>query len=262
MSKLAQELRRVRHGAARLGFVAERTRPDHALLLITALGRCDPALVASAAQSNAGAVLVPWAPSAELDEAVRAAAGRPLGVRLLGAVEAGAVEACRQAGGDFVLCDPHAQAGVLGERQLGVVMGVAYSWEDSLLRVIGDLPIEALEGEPITAASPPLRIRDLLRLRRVLALSGRPLIVPTERALSRAELEVLVESGIDAVEIAASLAGDTPAAVAATVSQWSEAVAALPARELRRRRERVAATLPFPGQRTVAFEEEEEDEDH
>lgn len=260
MSKLAQQLRRVRFGAAQLGFASGPSIPDRALLLLAALGRCAPELAARAAERGADAIVVPLNADAPLREVVEAAGGRIVGVRVQGAVGPNALAPCREAGCDFAIFDLHAEAAILAERQLGLVVGAAYSWEDSLLRTVGELPLDALEGEPISAGSPPLRIRDLLRLRRVLALAGRPLIVPTERDLSRGELETLVRGGVDAVEVTPVLLGDNAESVGTTVTRWREAIDALPARELRRQRERPAATLPLAGLRR-AEADEEEDED-
>jgi hypothetical protein len=262
MSKLAEQLRRIREGSGRVGFTADPAAPDRALLLVVALGRSDAQLVAQAVQDGADAIVVPWSSDGSFAEAVRAAGERLIGARLPGAIGRDVLSACREAGCTFVVFDLHAEAAVITERQLGLVLGVAYSWEDSLLRTVGELPTEALEGEPIVAGSPPLRLRDLLRLRRVLALTGRQLIMPVERSLSRSELETLVAGGVDAVEIMPALLGDSAASVGRAVREWRAAIDALPVRELRRRRERVAATLPFAGlRRAVADEEEEEDDE-
>ncbi|MBI4507325.1 MAG: hypothetical protein HY691_17480 [Chloroflexi bacterium] len=260
MSKLAQQFRRIRFGGAQVGFTSAPSAPDRALLLVASLPRCAPELVAAAAERGADAIMFPANAGAPLREAVRAAGGRAVGARFQGAVGPDALAPCREAGCDFAVFDLHAEAAILAERQLGLVAGVASSWEDSLLRALGELPLDALEGEPINAGSPPLRIRDLLRLRRMLALAGRPLMVPAERDLSRAELEALTRGGVDAVALAPGLLGDSAAAVGGAVAQWRAAIDALPARELRRRRERAAATLPVAGLRRAEVEDEEDED--
>lgn len=261
MSKLAEQLRRIHDGSGRVGFTAGPAAPDRALFLMASLGRCDASLVAQAVQAGADAIIVPWATDDSFTKAIGASRERLIGARLQGAIGKDVLDVCRDAGCTFVVFDLHAEAAVLAERQLGLVIGVAYSWEDSLLRTAGELPVEAIEGEPIVAGSPPLRIRDLLRLRRVLALTGRPLIVPTERPLACSELETLAAGGVDAVELLPATLGDTVETIGRAISDLRQAIDALPTREIRRRRERVAVTVPFAGLRRTAVEEEGDEDD-
>lgn len=248
MSTLVQLLRQVGPGSARVGFAPNAPpMPSRAMLLLAHLPRREAALAEAALAAGADALLM------DLDEAGAQALGeilaisgdKPCGARLAGYWRPEEVGALEGAGVDFVSFDPAtAPPALLRPEKLGKVARVEQEWGDSWLRALNGLPIDAVEGPPLVPPGRSLCIADLIFCRRLASLVSKPMLVPVQSRLEAAELEALVELGIEALLLTGPVLGTSPQATAEATGFFRAAIDALPAHKLRRRPPRAVALLP------------------
>jgi hypothetical protein len=243
MSKLADAIRRSqRVEAAPMGFGAARPAPKPSMLagaLVAANG------VEAAVKAGADFVMIDaFATSLSPDDAkkARAAAGDvPLGAGTKVANSA-AAKALREAGLDFLVIDDAMPASALLDDDLGYVLALPASPEETFLRSIDALSLEALYLPQMPS---PLTVAAQLELGRVAALGRKPLLCLVASNAAADDLQCLRAAGVVAV-----LASEGVEALKA-------AVAALPLRKTRRE-ERAVVSLPR-GQAPAAPEEDDDD---
>lgn len=263
MSTLVQQLRQVKLGSARVGFTPNvAPMPSRAMLVLVHLPRREAGLAEVALGAGADALLVDLdeAGAPALGEIVSILGGKPCGARLEGYCPPEAVGALEEAGVDFVSFDPAtAPPALLRPEKLGKVARVEQGWEDSLLRALNDLPIDAVEAALLVPPGRSLRIADLIFCRRLASLVSKPLLVPVQSRLETAELEALAELGIEALLLTGPVLGTSPQATAEATGFFRAAIDALPAHKLRRRPPRAVALLPPLPSAGLGHPEEEED---
>ncbi|MEE8369583.1 MAG: hypothetical protein V3S00_02300, partial [Dehalococcoidia bacterium] len=154
----------------------------------------------------------------------------------------------REAGADFVVVEwPSVSAEVLLEEGIGLVLALGQDVSDTTLRLLADLPLDALV---VPAPAAPLTLARLLEVRRLAALSRTTLLMEIGEEIGASRLQALRDAGVAGVILAAGAQDRLPG--------LREAIDALPARG-RRREERADAVLPAQG--SVAEGEEEEGEE-
>ena len=248
MSKLADRVRRAsRVEPARLGFGAGAApTPAPTMLCLVRLSPGDAHKAAEAATKGADAVIFDAIDAGKLKEQTQKVDRLPLGVRLAKG-ERAAVNAQRQAGADFVVLDPQsALAEALLVEGIGLVLGLGGETSDTVLRLLGDLPLDALL---VPAPDEPLTVTRLLELRRLSTLSRTPLITDVPAPADTSHLHALREAGVAGV-IIEGRALDRLAALRL-------AIEAIPPRA-RRREERPEALLPT--QAALPAEDEDDEE--
>lgn len=243
MSKLSEAIRRtVKRESAPMGFQRLAARDQPATMLVVATVReSTGSAVGAAASAGADVVLIapdnPPAPDA-LKEMAGSAGSATLGIWLRQA-STEAAKAAGEAGIDFlVFADDNTPAQVLLDEKLGFVLSLAESADDTTLRVIESLPLDAVlvsywDGE--------LTVKRALELRRLAVLTRRPLILSVSADISAGDLEALRESGVAAVIVDAARAGE------GAVREVKARIAALPPRRKQRNEERAQVSLPAPG---------------
>ncbi len=224
-----------------MGFQRNTSREQPATMLVVATVR-EGSGAALAAATSAGADVVLLAPdtppTAEaLTEATGAAGAAAVGVWLRQA-SAEAAKAASGAAIDFlVFADDNTPAQVLLDEKLGFVLSLAESADDTTLRVIESLPLDAVlvsywDGE--------LTVKRALELRRLAGLTRRPLILSVSADISAGDLEALRDCGVAAVIV------DTARAGVDAVREVKARIAALPPRRKPRNDERAQVSLPAP----------------
>jgi len=250
MSKLADRIRRAsRVAPAPLGFtVAAAPVQQPTLLCLVRLHAHEAAKAAEAGAQGADAVIIDGLDPDRAAEVAAKAQGLILGARAskLGRREAAAL---REAGVDFLVMDQASAAEAMLEEGIGFVLAVAKEAEETTLRLLADLSLDAIIVPPQESS---LTVGGLLDLRRMAALSRTPLLCETAAEASATHLQLLRDSGVIGVIVDSSGVGKLGA--------LRQTIATLPARR-RRREERGEAVLPVQALAGHAEEEEEEEED-
>jgi hypothetical protein len=89
------------------------------------------------------------------------------------------------------------------DEDIGKVMQVEPSLEDSMIRVINNLPVDAILASDSYKANTPLAWHDLMSLQRLGLLLTKPLLVPVSPGISPSELKAIWEADVDGVVIEA-----------------------------------------------------------
>lgn len=242
MSKLAEKIRRAtRLQAATLGFGA--ARPSSEPTMVLAALTADPA-AAGLARRGADAVIVDLSKSSG-PPPKPADAGDAIVGAFIGARSEGESAACMQAGYDFVVFDPDtATATALLEESIGYVLVLPQDLSDADLRTLEGLQLDAIDVGSIDRA---LTVRRQLDLRRVFAITRKPLMAGVRPDISVAELQALRDTNI-VVAVAET---------ADAVERLRKTIDALPPR--RRRKESEERPTPLVPHAAMAAEEEEEE---
>ena len=245
MSKFLEKIRKVtRLQSQPLGFGAGRAADEPTMLLAACTG--DPAAVADLARRGADAVIVDLSKSSGPPPKPGAADGLVVGA-LIGARTEGDSTACKDAGYDFVVFDPEtAAATALLEESVGYVLVLPPALTDSEARTLDGLQLDAIDVGTIGGA---MTVRQQLDLRRIYALTRRPLMAGVSPDVSVTELQTLRDTNV-AVVVADAADG---------VERLRKTIDALPQRTRRKDSEdRPTPLVP----RALMAEEETEEHDH
>ena len=253
MSKLIERLEKVGTVApAPMGFAASRAAERAPAMLTLTLSSARDA--AKTIKADACIISAAKPTKAQLKAAQKAAGDRPWGL-WPGAAAGVSLDALKENGGDFVvLSNLDAPAELLADEEVGRLIVIPIDFPEQLGHSLEDFPVDAvviagLEGES------PLTVKSLMRLRAVRDLAPMPLLLLRAAPLSRAELSMLQEVGMQGLALdAARLGADDAARIA-------EAIDGLPPR--RPRREHAGALLPRVSSASPARQQppDEDDED-
>jgi hypothetical protein len=128
-------------------------------------------------------------------------------------------------------------------------MSVSSGLEDTRLRLLGDLNLDALL---IAAPEPPVTVARVMDLRRVAGLGHAPLLVEVQPDADASTLQILRESGATGVVVGAAAIAKLPDLI--------ERIAALPIRG-KRKEEHAEALVPASAQ-SGGHDEDEDDDDY
>ena len=244
MSKLSDKIRRSsRIEPQPMGFVTSRATSDATMVLV---GRVRDARGASEmAQRGADAVILGSAdrPASASDR--RDAGEMIVGGWIDGKAEQGA-KSLKEGGFDFVVFDPDktASTAVL-EEDIGYVMAVPGNATDTELRTIEGFGLDAVD---VGMLDGPMTVRRQMDLRRIFALTRKPLMASVPAQISQAELQALRDTNVVVVCV------DSADAVA----KLRSVIDALPARSKRRDEpDRPIAMVP----RATGGDHEHDDDD-
>lgn len=260
MGELLDKLERASRGAATpLGFASSAKREKIApMLLLGALAAGDAAGAKLAVDGSLdGAIVVGTgaAKKTDVDRSVAALDGVTFGVWLDEA------QPSTPDGPDFAVFSSEATpAGALSGDERTTVMQVVPELDDSLLRTIESLPVDAFLVSLADAGS--LTVRQLMRLARVRSVTSRWILVHVASLPTKEELEQLRDAGAGAVVV------DLAGATAASLKAAREVLQDLPHEATKRKKGRGAVTLPAaaapasgPSRREPEPEPDEDDDD-
>jgi len=192
MSRFIDKLKQAsQSGPQPMGFRKEKSASRPGLLLVAEVKDAAAGVV-----EGADAVLVEGAvkkPPAKTD--------LPMGIRLSGG-KAGKLE-----GIDFVVFAPETPVIIAGGEEIGKVMVVEASLEVGLLRVLKDLPLDALFITGDGAQAQAVTWQYLMLCRRLSTISDKPVLAAVPPDVSRDELQMLWDAGVDGVVAAGKTAG-------------------------------------------------------
>jgi hypothetical protein len=246
MSKLEDAIRRSqRVESAPMGFGAARPTAKPSMLTGFFGSAGD---IGKARDAGAEFILVDARGSglsaADAKSARDAAGDLPLGA-WTAVADSAAATALREAGVDFLVVGDSTPAAALLNEELGYVLGLPQQPEETFLRSLEPLSLEALLLGDVPS---PLTVAGQIELSRAGAIARRPLLCDTVASASADDLLCLRAAGV--VGVMAS-AGDV-AALKATV-------AGLPPRRIRRE-ERAVVSLPR-GQAAANHDDDDDDDD-
>ncbi len=221
MSKLGDRIRKAsRVEPAPMGFAAATSRAAAPTMLVLARLGGDLGKTADAIAKGADAVLV------EADAAKLRGAKLPDGA-VVGVAAAGAclkdAAALREAGADFLVIDGASHGEALLDEKLGFVMSVSLDEEDTRLRLLGELSLDALL---IHAVKTPVSVDGMLALRRLASFVRAPLLVEIDAGAEANLLHLLRDAGAIGVVVRASDVGK--------IADLRQRIAGLPARGRKR----------------------------
>jgi len=248
MSKLADRIRKAsRPEPPPIGFGAPASaRKNPSLLTIVRLSPGEAGKAGEAAAKGADVVIIDGADAGKVRDAVSKGGDVCIGARPPHA-DRKSVAALRESGADFAVLEAEsAMAEAMLEEKIGYVLDHRGGADDTGLRLLGELGLDAIIIPP-----PPerLTLQELLKLRRVAALTRTPLLTSVKPEAEAGYLHVLRDSGVAGVIVDWSAAG--------RLSDLKARIESLPPRG-RRREERVEAVLPVT---PPSHDEEEEFED-
>ncbi|HXK32822.1 MAG TPA: hypothetical protein VNM91_02275 [Dehalococcoidia bacterium] len=244
MSKLADKIKKaMRVDSQPIGFGAAKSEQQPTMVLVASARAAGDA--ADLLKRGADVVLV-------------GAAGAPASVdgakgaeRVLGAWIGGTREdeakAFREAGFDFVVFDPDsAAATALLDDQVGYVISVPGDLSDTEVRTLEGFNLDALYVGKIDGA---LTVRRQMELRRLFAMTRKPLMAAVSGSIGAAELQALRDANV------AVVVAESPGEVEAL----RRTVDALPPRA--RRRDGEDRPTPLVPRAAAADEHDHDDED-
>lgn len=234
MSKLSDLIRKAsRPEPAPLGFGAHAARArTPSLLAVVRLSSGDANKTEEASKKGADAVIIDAADPGKVKDALSKAGDITFGVRPSHA-DRKTVAALRESGADFVILEPEsASAEATLEEKIGFVLDYRGDADDTALRLLGELGLDA-----IIVPSPPerLSLAELLKLRRLAALTRVPLLTAVKHDAEPGYLQAIRDAGVAGVVVDSSAIG--------RLGDLKARIESLPARG-RRREERVEAVLP------------------
>ncbi len=244
MSKLVEKLHQTSRGSTQpLGFkgaAAVSSQKSSPMVLIAVLPEGD-ASAAADGKGNADAVLVK-----EADSQVLAALGQiPWGASLEKGTEK-ELNHFKEMGCDFLVFDPAiAPLALLGDDELGKIVEGEASLGDGMIRAIDKLSVDAV----LIGGDSELSVHRLMVCQHVANLVRKPLLALTPLDTTKEALEEFQEAGV--VGVVVKLGGGGKKGL----SQLRQTIDSLPPTR-RRRKERVEALLPYPGQEAQVEEED------
>ena len=158
--------------------------------------------------------------------------------------DSAAAKALREAGIDFLVVDDSMPASALLDEELGYVLTLPASPEETFLRSLDALSLEALYLSQVPS---PLTVAGQLELGRVAGMGHKPVLCLVESGASADDLLCLRAAGVVAV-----LASEG-------VDKLKASVAALPPRKTRRE-ERTVVSLPRGAAPTPGHDDDDDDD--
>jgi hypothetical protein len=260
MSKLIEKLQKAAKGTPPpIGFgISRQATSQTRLLLIASLGTVEPAAV-SEGKTGADAVLIESEDdrpiSKSLQKELEAAPDIPWGAFLENDGDkkaAGLVEG----GCDFLVFPVDKRiASIPRDEKTGKILAVDSSMDDSLLRAINFLPVDAALLTDDIEGNGSMVWHQLMIIQHVANLLAKPLLVRVPANITEPELKALWDAGVDGV-IASK------GAVAGPLSELRKIIDGLPARA-KPKAGKLDATLPKStgGRETSTYTPDEEEEE-
>ncbi len=235
MSKLIERLEKVGTVApAPMGFAAGRA-PERspALLIISLSGAKDAA--ASDSQTDGFIISVPKASNAQLKAAQKAVGDRLWGL-WPGTATGVSLDDIKEQGGDFVVFSSvDTPSELLADEEIGRLFVIPVEFPEELGHSMEEFPVDAVVISGLEDAS-PLTVKALMQVRAVRDFIPRPLLLLRSRPLSRGELVVLQDVGLQGLVV------DSSKVSAEDVARMAEDIKDLPPRK--QKRDHPSALLP------------------
>ena len=243
MSKLVEKIRSASRSEPQpLGFGSAKVTVTPTMVLAGAAA--DAAGASELAKRGADVVIVGAASSPPAAGSGKDVAGAIAGARVAGKT-ANEATAYREGGYDFVVFDPNsASATALQDEKIGYVLALPADLTDNEIRTLESFQLDAID---VGVLSTPLTVRRQIDLRRIFALTRKPLMATIDAAISPAELQALRDTNVLVVMVEG----------ADSVERLRKTIDALPPRSRRKDDDRPTPLVPH-----AAMEEEADEHDH
>ena len=252
MSKLIERLEKVGTVApAPMGFAAARA-PERApaLLLLSLSGAKDAA--ASDSQTDGFIISAPKASNPQL-KAARKAMGDRLWGLWPGTTTGVSLDDIKEQGGDFVVYSSvDTPSELLADEEIGRLLVVPVELPEELGHSMEEFPVDAVVVSGLEDAA-PLTVKALMQMRAVRDFVPRPLLLLRSKPLSRGELVVLQDVGLQGLVV------DSSQVSAEDAARMAEDIKDLPPR--RQKREPVGALLPRMSSGAPASHQHDDDDE-
>ncbi|HEY98600.1 MAG TPA: hypothetical protein G4O16_10535 [Dehalococcoidia bacterium] len=262
MSRLVDKLTRTatRNASQPMGFRTARADRDQPKMLVIARVKMDNTGQIADYVTGADGV---WLHSARarltpkaMQPVTESISDIPCGVSLEDA-GTGNNKALKKVGCDFLVLTDSSPVDAMPKEEddIGTILGIEPSLEDSLIRVINNLPVDAVLTNVIKKASTTLAWHDLMSLQRLGLLLTKPLLVQVSPGISSSELKAIHEADVDGIVVEANpVKPDYFKEMRKTISE-------LPPHTTRKRA-KSEALLPFTGSPQPAATPDEDDGDY
>ncbi|MFQ5875645.1 MAG: hypothetical protein ACE5JL_17855 [Dehalococcoidia bacterium] len=243
MSKLIEKLEQLAHPAPRrLGFAVSRDEAKASPLLLVVRLESDSSKLIKESQEPADAAILRVSnidsKKSPIKDITSLKDGIPWGVQAE-VVRMEEVEGLRQAGCDYLVFGIKDTPGcVLNEENIGKILSIEVSLEEQLMRVLEEMPTDAIfiEFQP----EPSLTVKGLMTYRSVISYVSKPVIALVSLDLQDAELTALQNVGVVGIVVEPHTPEDMK-----KVSKLRKAIESLPPREPGEK-STVSAIVPHP----------------
>lgn len=259
MSRFIEKLKQVSQAEPQpMGFKKEKAASKPRLLLVARLNQADIGNLAGLVEgADAGLLEIEKSDSGikAVGEISKTVPDIPWGALFTGAGRGGIKQAA-EAGYDFLVFPPEMPLDTLADEKVGKILAVEASLERELLRVLDELPLDAIliAGEPAPGLA--LTCYNLMLFKRFADLSGKPLLVGVPPDITGDELQLLWEVGVDGLVVEAS--SGQPAG---GLKKLRQVIDSLTPPSKRRRLKARAIVPPLRGETAPVIDEEEEEEE-
>lgn len=239
-----------------MGFMLARAAPEKPRMQLVA--RVTAEVLEKSAQnlSKADAIIIDVTKADDIATLEKAAQSKnsPAAGGRLKTNNAGMVKKSLNSGCDFVVFSAEAPLSVTKDEKLGKVLEVETGLSDILLRIIGDLPVDAVIALE-KGVEEILTLNRLMNLQRLIYLINKPLLVSVPFSFSTDELQALCDMGVKGVVVELA---DTKSAEKLT--DLCQAIEKLK-KPTPRKKDKMSATIPYLQAEAPREEEEEGEED-
>ncbi len=259
MSRLIDKLTRATHATSQpMGFRTARADQEKPKMLLIASVKLSAASQISDYIAGADAV---WLRSGKaslsakaIQTAVESISDIPCGVSL---EDNGNAKDLIKAGCDFLVFTGKSPIESIpaDDQDTGKILQVEQPQEDSMIRVINNLPVDAVLAGESYKPNGPLEWLDLMSLQRLELLLTKPLLVPVASGVSTSELKAIWEADVDGVVIEAEPGNPD------LFKQIRQTISELPPRTAKKHG-KSEALLPYSGNAKAAVTPDEEEEDY
>lgn len=244
MSKLADKIRNASRSEPQpLGFGSAKAAV--AATMVLAGVAPDAQAAAELARRGADVVIIGSPSSPAAAASGKDVTGAVAGARIAGKA-ANEAAAYREDGFDFVVFDPNsASATALLDDKIGYVLALPDDLTDNEVRTLESFQLDAID---VGALAGPLTVRRQIDLRRIFAMTRKPLMAAVDAAISVVELQALRDTNV----LVAVVEG------AQNVERLRKTIDALPPRSRRKDDDRPTPLVPH----NAMAEEESDEHDH
>ena len=260
MSRLVDKLTKTTRNASQpMGFRTAHADQEHPKMLVIASVKMDNTGQIADYVTGADAVWLRSAKAGLIAKAIQpvteSISDIPCGISLED-VGTGDNKALKKAGCDFLVLTDTSPVDAMPEEEddIGTVLEVKPSLEDSLIRVINNLPVDAVLTDVVKKANAPLAWQDLMSLQRLGLLLAKPLLVKVSPGISSSELRAIRRADVDGIVVEADPAKPD------YFNELRKTISGLPPRTAKKHG-KSEALLPLSGSSpsTTAPDEEEEE---
>lgn len=244
MSKLAEKIRNASRSEPQpLGFGSSKVAVVSTMVLAAVASNAGSA--AELVQRGADVVIVGSPKSAAPASGGKDVNGAVAGARISGTAANEATQ-YREGGYDFVVFDPNATAAIaLLDEKIGYVLSLPDDLTDNDVRTLESFQLDAID---VGALSGPLTVRKQIDLRRIFAMTRKPLMASIDAAISLTELQALRDTNV----LVAVVEG------ADNVAKLRKTIDALPPRSRRKDDDRPTPLVPH----NAMADDEPDEHDH